>query len=66
MMTRTWVRFRGITDVLPSEWEAYVWLLNKFLGAVGNFFVSRNERLKDLCEGRRGAVMFAALSRTHE
>jgi len=58
-MTRTFVRFRGVTDVLPTEWEAYVWLLNRFLSVVGNFFVSENEDLKDFCEGRRGAVMFA-------
>jgi hypothetical protein len=58
-MTRTFVRFRGVTDVLPTEWEAYVWILNRFLGAVGNFFVSKNEGLKGLCEGRRGAVIFA-------
>ena len=58
-MTRTFVRFRGVTEELPTEWEAYVWLLNRFLSAEGNFFVSKNEGLKDLCEGRRRAVVFA-------
>jgi hypothetical protein len=57
-MARTFVRFCGITDVLPTEWEAYVWLLNRFLSSKGNFFLSKYEGLKDLFEGRRGAVMF--------
>lgn len=61
-MTRTRVRFRGITDELPTESEAYVWLLNRFLRAVGNFFESKSEVVKSVCEGRRGAVMFASFA----
>jgi hypothetical protein len=57
-MTRTFVRFRGITDELPTEWQAYVWLLNRFLCAVGNFF-ERNHNVESVCKGRRGAVKFA-------
>jgi hypothetical protein len=58
-MTRTRVRFRGVTDEFPTEWEAYVWLLNRFLSAVGNFFVRERESLKGIFEGKRGAIMFA-------
>jgi|SRR5580700_1056007 hypothetical protein len=58
-MTRTFVSFRGVTAELPTEWEAYVWLLNRFLSAFGNFFVSIDEGVEGLWKGRGGAIMFA-------
>jgi hypothetical protein len=58
-MRTTRVRFRGIAEQLPTEREAYIWLLNRFLNTAGNFFESKNQVVKNVCTGPRGSVRFA-------
>ena len=58
-MTRTSVRFRDEINVLDTEWEAYVWLLNQFLKDKGDFFIAKGAEINYICSGGRNAPQFA-------
>ena len=57
-MTPTTVMFRGQTKVLPSEQDAYIWLVEKFLRNKPDLFTAP-ESAKYVCKGRQGADYFA-------
>ena len=58
-MSRTIVRFREITKSFPSQAEAYVWVIDKFLRDKGDFFVAPTHDVKHAMRGGAGAVRFA-------
>jgi len=58
-MTRTTVKFQDQTNVLNTEWEAYVWLLNEFLRNKGDFFIAKGAEINYVCSGGRNAPQFA-------
>jgi hypothetical protein len=56
--TPTAVIFRGERKVLPSEQDAYVWLIDQFLRYTPDLFTNPKSG-PHLCKGRRGADLFA-------
>jgi hypothetical protein len=56
--TPTAVIFRGEHKVLPSEQDAYVWLINQFLRYKPDL-LTNSKSGPHLCKGRRGADLFA-------
>jgi hypothetical protein len=61
-MTTTVVSFRDVTKSFRTEWEAYIWMVDRFLKDKGNFFVTQKADVKHVLKGGNGAVLFAPVS----